>query len=201
MKRFLVMLLMALIVAAPGYARGKKKSASTEPGKYKEWGPDIDELEIVKSFDAADYTAIAVEELDTEDAPLPEKDDNTYVPVTKVLESATEGFVQGLRGAVDQKVTIGKGKGAGTLVIRGRVETMDPGSKAARYWAGFGAGAARAKLVLELVDGKSNEVLARLTQERRSGSGFDAFGGNYEELMRRNLIAIGEDVANVLELF
>ncbi|HEX8155337.1 MAG TPA: DUF4410 domain-containing protein, partial [Thermoanaerobaculia bacterium] len=153
------------------------------------------------SFKSADYSSIVVQTLATDDVELPEKDDNTYEPVKKVLSSATEGFVQGLRGSVDQKVSIAetaKG-GAGTLLIRGKVVELDPGSKAARYWAGFGAGAARAKVELEVVDAKTKEVLARVTQERRSGVGM--MGGDYQELMQRNLNTIGEDIAKMLKAF
>lgn len=190
-----------LLAAMPLLARGKKGSSSTEPGKYKEWGPDIDEIEIIKSFKFADYSKVIVERLDTNDVELPGKDDNTYEPVKKVLASATEGFVQGLRGSVDQKVSIEEhaGKNAGTLIIRGKVVELDPGSKAARYWAGFGAGAARAKIEGEIVDAKSGQVLARFTQERRSGVG--VMGGDYQELMQRNLNAVGEDIANMLKAF
>lgn len=200
LRRVLVFALM-LLSAMPLLARGKKGSSSTEPGKYKEWGPDIDEIEILKSFKFSDYTKVVVERLDTEDVELPGKDDNTFEPVKKVLASATEGFVQGLRGSVDQKVSIEEhaGKNAGTLVIRGKVVELDPGSKAARYWAGFGAGAARAKIEGEIVDAKTGDVLARFTQERRSGVG--VMGGDYQELMQRNLNSVGEDIANLLKAF
>lgn len=199
--RLAVLCLIALTLAVPAEARRKKQAGSTEPGTYKDWGPDIDELEIVKTFDLAKYSKIVVTPFDTEEVKLPEKDDNTYEPVKKVLASATEGFVQGLRGSVDAKVTLDEktGKSADTLVIHGKVLTMDPGSKAARYWAGFGAGAAKAKIQGEIVDAKSGEVLAKFTQERRSGVGM--MGGDYQELMQRNLNAIGEDVANILKAF
>jgi hypothetical protein len=132
---------------------------------------------------------------------LPDKDDNTYEPVKKVLASSAEGFVQGLRGSVEQTVKVSErpAKTSDTLIIRGKVVAMDPGSKAARYWAGFGAGAAKAKIEGEIVDAKSGAVLARFTQERRSGVG--AMGGDYQELMQRNLNAIGEDVAAILKAF
>ena len=200
--RAFICLALTLAVAMPSFARGKKKEAgSTEPGKYKEWGPDIDELEIVQKFRTADYKNIVVEPFDTNDVKLPDKDDNTYEPVRKVLSASAEGFVQGLKGSVDQKVTVSEkpGKAADTLVIRGKVVTLDPGSKAARYWAGFGAGAARAKIEGEIVDARSGHVLARFTQERRSGAGM--MGGDYQELMQRNLNAIGEDVAAILKAF
>jgi hypothetical protein len=201
--RVAVVLLALLVAAVPTYARGKKgaKANSTEPGKYKEWGPDIDELEIVKTFKFADYSKIVVVPFDTESVKLPEKDDNTYEPVKTVLASATEGFIQGLRGGVEAKISMDEkpGKGSDTLVIRGKVLEMAPGSKAARYWAGFGAGAARAKIEAELVDAKSGDVLAKFTQERRSGVG--VMGGDYQELMQRNLNTIGKDIANLLKEF
>lgn len=200
-SRVFVCLLLAVAIAMPAAARGKKKAGSTEPGTYKQWGPDIDELEIVKKFKAADYKTIVVEPFQTDAVTMPDKNDNTYEPVKKVLASADEGFVQGLRGSVEQSVkTMEKApKSSDTLVIRGKVLKMDPGSKAARYWAGFGAGAASAKIEGELVDAKTNQVLARFTQERRSAAG--AFGGDYQELMQRNLNAIGEDVAAIIKAF
>jgi hypothetical protein len=196
----IVALLCLLALAMPLYARGKK-SNSVEPGKYKEWGPDIDEIEILKSFRFADYTKVAFIEFDTDDVKLPEKDDNTYEPVKKVLASATEGLVQGVRGEVDTKVTIEdkEPKSAGTLIIRGKVVELDPGSKSARYFAGFGAGAARVKIEAEIVDAASGEVLARFEQERRSGVG--VMGGDYQELLQRSLNAVGEDIANLLKAF
>ncbi|HEX9163883.1 MAG TPA: DUF4410 domain-containing protein [Thermoanaerobaculia bacterium] len=198
---FVASLLLVAAAALPSLARGKKTPATTEPGTYRNWGPDIDELEIVRKFKTSDYKNIVVQPFDTEGVKMPDKDDNTYEPVKKVLGSATEGFVQGLRGNVDQKVSIAENgsKSSGTLLIRGKVVTMDPGSKAARYWAGFGAGAARAKIEAEIVDAKTKQVLARFAQERRSGAGM--MGGNYQELMQRNLNAIGEDAANILKAF
>jgi hypothetical protein len=201
MKKITSLLLLAVALAAPAsFARGKK-AAPTAPGSYKEWGPDIDQLEIVKSFHFADYQQVVVQPFDTDAVKLPDKDDNSYDAARRVVASATEGFVQGLRGTIDPKVTLSEraGKAAGTLVVRGKVLEMDPGSKAARYWGGFGAGAARTKIEGELVDAQSGEVLARFTQERRSGVG--AMGGDYQELMQRNLNAIGEDVANMLKAF
>lgn len=202
MKQMRVLLVMLCVVAmaVPAFARGKKKTASTEPGTYSGWGPDIDEIEILQKFEFAGYKKIVVKPFDTSETPLPEKDDNTYEPVKKVLASATEGFVQGLRGSVDADVAMGESaNGSGTLIVRAKVETMDPGSKAARYWAGFGAGAARAKISGEIVDAATGAVLVRFTQERRSGVGL--MGGDYQELMQRNLNAIGEDVANLLKVF
>lgn len=201
-RRVFVASLLIVAMSAPAFARGKKKaSGSTAPGKYQEWGPDIDEIEILKTFHLSDYKTIVVQEFDTDSVKLPDKDDNTYQPVKKVLASATEGLVQGMRGNVDQKVVMSDSgsKNADTLIIRGKVLQMNPGSKAARVWAGFGAGAAGAQIEGEIVDAKTKTVLAKFTQERRSGVGI--MGGDYQELMQKNLNAIGEDVANLLKAF
>lgn len=202
MKHLRLSLVVMLIAATavPALAKGRR-APSTAPGTYEGWGPDIDQIEIVKTFSFGDYSRIVVQPLDTSETPLPESGDNTFDPVKKVLASATEGFVQGLRGEVEADVEMSEnaGRAAGTLLIRGTVEEMNPGSKAARYWAGFGAGAARAKLSLEIVDAATGDVLVRFTQERRSGVGM--MGGDYQELMQRNLNAIGEDTANLLNEF
>lgn len=198
-RLFLILALVPLL-ALPAAAR-KPKGASTEPGKYTDWKDEIDELEIVETFKLSDYTQVAVEAFDAENTPLPEKDDNTYGPVKAVLVDAAGPFAQGLAGGLGGKidVTRASGKEGKALLVRARVEEMDPGSRAARYWAGFGAGAARAKLVGEVVDAASGKVLLRFTQERRSGVG--VAGGNYVELMNRNLVTIGEDVALILNAF
>ena len=204
MKTLLRVVLAVAILAAPGgVVFAKKKPASIEPGKYTEWNGEIDELEIVESFKLADYDRIVVEPFDTSATPLPEEKDNTYAPVKSILASVGPPFAAGL-SAVLSKPPIevgeaGKAPSSGALVVRGKVINMDPGSQAARYWAGFGAGAARTELAGEVVDVKTGKVLLRFRQERRSGVGM--FGGDYEKLMQRNLRTIGEDLANALRRF
>ncbi|MBI2212820.1 MAG: DUF4410 domain-containing protein [Acidobacteria bacterium] len=193
--------LMSCLAAAP-VALARKKNASTEPGKYKDWKGEIDELEIVRTFKLADYERIAIQGLDTRTTPLPEKDDNTYEPVQQVLTNIEGPLARGLErelGSRTVEVEASDKKGAGVLIVTGVVEEMNPGSKAARYWAGFGAGAAGSRLAIEVQDGETGEVLLRIVQERRSGVG--AFGGDYVELLERNLEAIGADLALVLGSF
>lgn len=200
--RVAVVCLVALALTVPAEARRKKsQAASTEPGTYQKWGPNIDEIEVRKTFSAGDYGTIVVVPFDTDDVELPKKDDNTYEPVKEVLGSVTEPFAEALGKHTGAKVTLDQkpGKGAGTLIVRGKVLEMDLGSKAARYFAGFGAGAARAKITGEIVDAKTKAVLVTFTQERRSGVGM--MGGDYVNLMKRNMRALGEDVANILGVF
>lgn len=193
--RITPILLLMIVSAIPAFARGKKNPATTEPGSYKQWGPDIDEIEIVKKFSFADYGKIAVEPLDTSTV------DKSDKSVEEAVGAATDEFAGQLGKEVKAPVSVEEKpkKSGDTLVIRAKVTSMDPGSRAARYWGGFGAGAAVVKMEGEIVDGKTNKVLARFTQERRSGFGIG--GGNSVTLLRRNIRAIATDVGNLLKAF
>ncbi len=193
-----VVALLVLALVLPAAADARRKRASTEPGEYEDWKGDIDQLEIVQTFSMSDYPKIYIAKFDSSETELPEEDDNTYEPVLQVLASPEPSLVRGLREEMEG-VTIEQGKGRDGLVVETIVLECDPGSRAARYWAGFGAGAARTKLSIVVKDGRSGAVLLRITQERRSGVGLG--GGGYVELMNRNLRAIGEDLALVLNAF
>jgi Domain of unknown function (DUF4410) len=195
----LVALVLA-IIAAPADAR-RKKPASTAPGRYTDWGGEIDEVEVVQTWKLSDYTTLSAEPLDTRSTPLPAKDDNTFGPVQTVLQDPLSPFLRGVERNLGGRlrIAVGPGRDEKTLLLRGKVTKLDPGSQAARYWVSFGAGAARVEIQGELVDAASGNVLLRFRQERRSGVG--DLGGDYEELMNRSLDAIGEDVAFLLKGF
>lgn len=142
-----------------------------------------------------------VEPLDTRGAALPDAKDNTYAAVKEALAASTEPFAAGLREKLsgsNVQVQIGRG-GAKALVVRARIIKSDPGSQAARYFGGFGAGAAQVGISGEIIDGNSGKTLLRFTQERRSGVGL--FGGGYRALLDRSLKQIGGDVAGLLRAF
>ncbi|MEZ5330774.1 MAG: DUF4410 domain-containing protein [Thermoanaerobaculia bacterium] len=84
---------------------------------------------------------------------------------------------------------------ANALVIEGRFTTLNPGSKAKRYFAGFGAG----KGVMEIegrVTNADGDVLAEFRQKRLTVMG--VFGGDYESKMRADCERFGDDVASFL---
>jgi hypothetical protein len=190
---------LALLAIALPLAAAKK--SLTAPGRYKDWDDEIDRVEILKSFSLRDYDRVVAQPFDKEGVELPESDDNTYEPVKRVLSHTVEPFLDGLSNALPERIQIGKGENAEarTLQIRAKIVLMDPGSQAARYWVGFGAGASKTGISGEIVDAASGEVLVRFEQERRSGVG--AAGGDYEELFDRNLEQIGEDIAALLKAF
>lgn len=203
MKRIALSLCMLMVVFAP-LAEARGKQASTEPGKYTGWSEaDIDEIEIVKTFSAGDYDRIVVLPFDT--SKIEVKGDKAVI-IQGALDGYTAVYVEGLRDDLKKvsKVEIADKeprKAEKTLIIRGTVEEIDPGSRAKRYVAGFGAGAARNKISVEIVDAASGDTLIRFTQAHRSAGTFKFAGGSDATVLRDGTRAMGEDTAQVLNLF
>jgi hypothetical protein len=204
MKKPLFMLgaLGALLLALAAYAGGKP---STAPGKYKEWGPDIDEIEILKTFKTADYDRIVVRHFDTSKVELPDPKAKWYGTLKMALSSYDDAFIEAFQKELKAKARIEEAAQAPTsrktLIIRGTVLELDPGSRAGRYFGGFGAGAASSKLSGEIVDAATGDVLVRFTQARRSGGTWKPAGGSDLEVMRDAIHATAKDVAHLLDAF
>jgi hypothetical protein len=202
-SRGLLLLIVLMIAAVPLY--GKGKPAPTAAGKYKNWGQDIDQVEIVKSFKLADYERLVVLPFDTSQTPLPDKSEKSYDTIKSVLDAYTYTMVEALKPELKSKIKVEQADKAPTtaktLILRGKVEAMEPGSRAKRYFGGFGAGSAGSKASGEVLDAKSGEVLVRFTQERRSGGTFKVGGGKDLDVMRDSIHATGQDIAHILDEF
>ena len=187
-----------LLVPAETHAQ---KGGAPKPGRYTDWN-EVDQVTIVQPFQLKSYSRVVVQPLDTRNAPLPDAKDNSYPAVKAALAASTEPFVEGMRRKLaDAKVQVqaGQGGGANALIVRARITKSDPGSQAARYWAGFGAGAAKVGISGEIIDGRTGKALLQFTQERRSG--FGLFGGGYRALLDRTMKQIGGDVAGLIRAF
>ncbi len=173
----------------------------TTPGTYRDWNGDIDEVTILQPLQLNAYNNIAVEAFDVTKVVLPNPQENTYEAVRSALNLLKPAFLEGFQKNLRQRPggpNPGRGRGQ-TLVVLVRVTRLDPGSQAARYWGGFGAGAVKVELAGEFVDAASRRVLVRFKQERRSA--FGMFGGGYGELFTRTARQIGGDVADLLNAF
>lgn len=195
-------LLFAIAIALPN---ASAFAQNTAPGNYKDWNK-VDSVQIVQSFKFADYSKITVLPLDKRDIKMPADTDNTYKPTKQILEESDTHFLEGLRKGVNdfrKDVTVEKSevevKDAKVLLVRGKLVALNPGSRAARVFGGFGAGAASAKITIEIVDASTGAVLARMTHERRAGTG--NFGGAYEKVMSKALTEVGETFGKGLKGF
>lgn len=83
----------------------------------------------------------------------------------------------------------------GALVVEGKFVTLDPGSRAKRYFAGFGAGKSSVK-VTGVVKDSSGRELASFEQRRVGAMGVG--GGDSLGKLMSDSRSIGEDIAKFL---
>jgi hypothetical protein len=184
--------LLAVFVSASAIAA----SAPLTPGTYRDWH-DVDEVTIIRPFNAAAYSQIAVESFDSTGVKLPPVNDNTYHAVQSAIRVMKPAFMEGLAQKAQRKTNASApGK---TLVVRARLARVDPGSQAARAFLGFGAGAVKIAIAGEIIDRSSGQVLVRFAHERRSA--FGVFGGGYGELFQRTARQIGGDIGELINAF
>ena len=81
------------------------------------------------------------------------------------------------------------------LVVEGKFLKIDPGSRAKRYWAGFGAGKSGVQVTGSLKDA-SGKVLAEFTHMKHSGMGLG--GGDYVKFLSDDARDVGRDIAMFL---
>lgn len=200
--RLMVGVLCITLLPAIGPAIAKDKAAK-EKDAHKDGKGLIDKLEIIEPFQVTSFTKVVVLPLDTEHTPLPKQDDNTYAPTAAMLPKATDIFVTGIQKRVAGKLEVsisGQPPTAdvakGALLIRGAVSEMNPGSRAARYWVGFGAGKSRVEITGEIVNAETGALLLSFTHARVSSIG--GLGGDYTKFLTDDLRDIGDDVGKLL---
>src|SRR5258707_15228973 len=101
-KPLLLVCIVVSLVGVPALL-ARSKPAPTAPGKYKEWGPDIDEIEIVKPLKLSDYDKIVVVPFDTSASPLPDKSEKPYNSIRSVLDAYSLTLTEALRKELKAK--------------------------------------------------------------------------------------------------
>ncbi len=82
------------------------------------------------------------------------------------------------------------------LRLQGNITRLDPGSRALRYWVGFGAGRSKAQTELQFVDVQSGEVVMVIADRRVAAYG--VFGGDSEEHLQESFGDMARDLARFL---
>ncbi|HEY2330164.1 MAG TPA: DUF4410 domain-containing protein [Verrucomicrobiae bacterium] len=197
---------LLIIAALSGCATTDSTSghapALLHPASARDWH-DIDSVEFLKDFKLADFSSLIVEAPDTTTTKLPDSSDNSYAPSVEVKNNIQTLLVEQLGKKLKGKLAVIAQKTASpaekTLVLCTTVEDIHPGSQAARYWGGFGAGAAWVQIKGEIVDAQTGTALARFEQRRVGAVG--VFGGSYTRLLTQCVESIGEDIARLLNTF
>jgi hypothetical protein len=190
---------------------GSQGASLLAPGKYQDWHNMINELEIVQPFDLKEYSKIVIVKLDTSATPLPLQADNTHEPTKKVLNAADAIFVEGFKLAFERAQTKpsceiiqnpsmpANDPAVPSLIINARLVQLNPGSKAARFWIGMGAGKSFAVIEGQVIDSISGNPFLKFKTVRSSAFSFT--GGDYEKFMSGDVRDIGSDIATMLLYF
>jgi Domain of unknown function (DUF4410) len=84
---------------------------------------------------------------------------------------------------------------ANSIVIEGKFLAINPGSRAKRYWIGFGAGRSGVYVAGRVLDAQG-KLLAEFQQGRHSGIG--TYGGSYVKFLTDDVEDVGEDIGDFI---
>lgn len=115
------------------------------------------------SVDLSAYSSVSV--VDFGGRLLPQQDVFDYDPYISVFNSTFKGSLK-----------LSQEESPDALLIEGAVVECNPGSRAARYWVGFGAGKAASGVVCEVYEPSASQPCIRIYTRDTASSG--AFGGN-----------------------
>lgn len=169
----------------------------------------LDRIELfVISIEQSDYAAVAIKPFDSSTADLGTggkdgKDARQQEAQTMLNEGPrvlAERFVATLeKGASFKVVRALKAEEAApdrALLVEGEFVTLDPGSRAKRYFAGFGAGKSSVKVTGTVKD-TAGRTLATFEQRRVGAMGMG--GGDSLGKLMSDSRSIGEDIARFLD--
>ncbi len=202
MKAMVVLAAFLLLAAAPGQLIAGDDVDREIEGGLLTWvhlqsgPPGADAVIVVRLFDAsqADLGTGA------------EGGKPKHVAAAKQMQQNAPGILaeqmvkelKALQHFADVHLDSGDARAEGSIVLEGRFTVLNPGSKAKRYFAGFGAG----KEVMEIegvIKDAAGAVLAEFRRKRLSVMGF--FGGDYQKKMESGMRLFGNDVATFLHVW
>jgi len=155
---------------------------------------------IAPSFSLAQYQLLVVEPFKVDHleakGDISPQDMQGYLHV-KLLQRLQEVgvFKRILEGTASE---IGEQGGSGkTLVLRGAIAELDPGSRALRYFVGFGAGATKAQIESQFVESDTGRIV--LTTADRRAAAFGVFGGDSRQYLTESLDEMAKGLAEFLK--
>ena len=115
------------------------------------------------SVDLSTYSSVSV--MDFGGRLLPQQDVFAYDPYINVFNSTFKSSLK-----------LSQEESPDALVVEGAIVECNPGSRAARYWVGFGAGKSAGGVVCEVYEPGKSQPFIRIYTRDTASSG--AFGGN-----------------------
>lgn len=120
--------------------------------------------------------------------------DGRLLPVQHVF--SYDPFINSFNANFKGSLRLPQNKSANALRIEGAVVECNPGSRAARYWVGFGAGKAGGAVVCEVYEpGKSRPCIRIYTRDTGSSG---AFGGNSLAMLNHIFYSVAQRLGTTL---
>ena len=161
---------------------------------------DVGLVGLRKGFDLKAYSVLAVDKLPV--SPQETNDDEDRKAAASMPPYFQSELVRRVRetnvfarvvNLSETSFTPGPEK---ALRLQGNITRLDPGSRALRYWVGFGAGRSKAQAELHFVDVQSGEVVMVIADRRVAAYG--VFGGDSEEHLQESFGDMARDLARFL---
>ncbi len=105
-------------------------------------------------------------------------------------------FIAVFNSTFQSSLTLTKEDSPEALLIEGAVVECNPGSRAARYWVGMGAGKAGGAVVCEIYEPGSSQPCIRIYTRDTASSG--SFGGNSVAILNHIFTQLGSRLAVTL---
>jgi hypothetical protein len=154
---------------------------------------EVDSLAVSHDFSSLPRTQIIVSPV-----PQPAKDGGKLEIAETLGNIMTEELIASLQRELPTAKVIGSEAAAAQshgLVLEARFSRLVPGSRAKRFWLGFGAGKSVTEVSGEVRENVTGRVVARFTHARLSWC--CGFGSNDHEI-RSNLLNAANDIAAVV---
>jgi hypothetical protein len=193
-----VAVISAIAVAYIGASRPVTVLAQGSPTQTIKGGV-LDEIKLFSAKLPA-TKVVVMRPFSATDADLTEgdkkEDTKTMQPIAPgLLADEFVAKVKTMGAFAEASVLTGDAAPADAIVVEGKFREMDPGSRAKRYFVGYGAGKSGV-MVEGAVKSSDGTVLATFQQRRVGVMGFA--GGDSIEKMKADTKAIGEDLAKFL---
>lgn len=198
------------LVAAVGLAlvgcSGAQQTRAHDPAAVAGLEPSIEDKDaglvaIGKGFDLGAYRVLAVDRVKIGEPEINDDEDRTLA--AQMPQYFQAELVRRLRGTalfervVNLAETEFQPAGQAVLKLETVITRLAPGSRALRYWVGFGAGRTKAQTETRFVDVQTGRVVL-VTADRRVAA-YGMFGGDSEDHLKESFDDIARDLARFLE--
>ena len=202
-KAFVVPLIAILSLAVGGC--GSMQTTAHAPlgaGGLKptEEDKDVGLVGIASGFQLKDYPVVVVRQFKVTEPELNDAEDRKlaaemplFLQGELVRRFREGGLFTRVVNASETDYTPGAEK---TLVLEDEITRLAPGSRALRYWVGFGAGRSKAQTEIRFVDAQSSQPVLVIADRRVAAYG--VFGGDSREHLRESFDDMARDRAKFL---